>query len=190
MRIGRNIYKGTGSGSDSVGRTAMCSGGESGVRSAERISMTVLYSLVGVVTVSFLAFFLIGYNMPAMWNESINSPLFTDLIIVLAFIFLIAALALVIVSRVHSFKVGHKIDVVNGVPVRKISWGVFACVVLVMAIFALLWPVSEEIVINGNAYGDGLWMHITNMFVNTSLLLIVVGVVVICIAAIMNRRRR
>lgn len=188
MRIGRNIYKGMGG--DSVGKAAMRSNSKSGVRSAEKISMTVLYYLVGIVAVSFLAFFLIGYNMPAMWNESINSPLFTDLIIALAFIFLVAAVVLSVVSRLHSFKVGHQEDVVNGIPVKRIARGVAFGVVVLMLAFCFLWPVADEIFINGSAYDDRLWMHVANMFVNTSLMLIVVGVAVICIATVINRRRR
>jgi hypothetical protein len=55
--------------------------------SSERISHMVLYSLTAIIALVFLLFYFVGYDMPAMWDERYNSPLLTDLVMVLCFFF-------------------------------------------------------------------------------------------------------
>lgn len=156
--------------------------------SAEKISHVVLLSIVGFSAVVFLLFYLVGYNMPSMWNESINSPLFTDLVIVLMMALLVSATAVALYSKFRSLKKNHTKAVVNGINGKRITRFTILFVVLVMAISYLPAP-SYNIMIDGYVYEDAVWLRMTNMFVFTSLLLMGVGIGVIIFATIMNRRK-
>lgn len=157
--------------------------------SAEKISNTVLFSIVGVSAVVFVLFYLVGYNMPSMWNENVNSPLFTDLVILLMIALFVSAIVSAIYSKFLSLKKSHTAAVVNGINGKRITRFVVLGVMVVMVLSYILGS-SDGILVNGSLYDNAVWLRVTNMFVVTSLLLIVFGVAVICYATVKNRRRR
>ena len=48
---------------------------------AERLSQRILYVLIGMATVIFSLFYVIGYDHPYAINPNFNAPLFTDAVI-------------------------------------------------------------------------------------------------------------
>ena len=58
-------------------------------KSAEQISQQVFFILIGLAVVVFALFFLVGYDMPFLENPDFNAPLFTDVLIILMWLFLI-----------------------------------------------------------------------------------------------------
>lgn len=157
--------------------------------SAEKISHVVLLSIVGISAVVFLLFYCVGYNMPSMWNENVNSPLFTDLVMVLMIVLFLAAVVIAVYSKISSMRKNHADAIVNGINGKRITRLVSFGVIVVMALSYLPSP-SDDVIVNGKLYDDALWLRLTNMFVVTSILLIVFGVVIICFASIVNRRIR
>lgn len=164
-------------------------GGNIGKWSAEKISRVVLLSIVGVSAVVFLLFYLVGYNMPSMWNESINSPLFTDLVIVLMIALLISAFAIALFSKFVSTRKNHTPAIVNGIKGKKVTRLVVLFVAVIMLLSYLPSP-DDVVMVDGKVYENDVMLRMTNMFVFTSLLLMAVGVCIICLASFVNRRIR
>ncbi len=158
--------------------------------SAGKLSYAILYSITALTAVVFMLFYCIGYNMPSMWNESVNSPLLTDLVLVLMILMLVSALAVTVYSKVRSLKVSHTETVVNGINGKKITRLVILCVLLIMAISFIAFPTGNYSIIGGQVYSNEIWLRMANMFVFTSLALIAMGLSVILYATIKNRRLR
>ena len=47
----------------------------------ERISQRILYVIVALSVIVFLAFYLIGYDMPFADNTAFNAPMLTDVLL-------------------------------------------------------------------------------------------------------------
>ena len=103
-------------------------------KSAEQISQQVFFILIGLAVVVFALFFLVGYDMPFLENPDFNAPLFTDVLIILMWLFLIGGVGLAVYSMVRDYRGAKSEAVVNGVPVRRIfriTWlGTLAILVL------------------------------------------------------------
>ena len=120
----------------------------------ERISQRILYVMVGLVVAVFLCFYLIGFDEPFAADSSFNAPMLTDLLIgFMWFLFGIAVVAAGI-AAVRSVRLARNNErLSNGVPARKITTIV---------------------------YGTTFLLRISDMFVNSSLFLLLcaAGVVI------------
>lgn len=63
-----------------------------------RLSHTVLIVLVALSVVVFVAFWLVGFDMPFFENPRFNAPLLTDLLIGFVYFMLLLAIATVAIS--------------------------------------------------------------------------------------------
>lgn len=147
------------------------------------------YAMAAVIALVFVLYYLVGYNNPAPWDERYNAPLLTDLVIVLIALLFIAALGVVVFSSVRSAKVSKELNVVNGVKVRNIRVGVVLVVALIMAGAFALMP-AGDIIVNGVVFTEELWLRISNMFVVSSVALIVLAVGSIVFGLVKNKRKR
>ncbi len=157
--------------------------------STEKRSSRVLYALVGLIIIVFALFWLIGFDRPFDDDPNFNSPLFTDaLLIVTALIFLFGV-GLAVWSVVRSARTIGKSDrMVNNIPVRRISMTVLVSTVVVMLLSFVLGS-SKPMVINGQSYTDGFWLHVSDMFIVTSMLLIVAAIAAVVYGATKYNRK-
>lgn len=158
-------------------------------KSAEQISQQVFFILIGLAVVVFALFFLVGYDMPFLENPDFNAPLFTDVLIILMWLFLIGGVGLAVYSMVRDYRGAKSEAVVNGVPVRRIfriTWlGTLAILVL-----SFLLGSSDPMLINGENYADWIWLKLSDMFVITSLLMLVAGIGAVCFGATRYIRKK
>ena len=158
-------------------------------KSAEQISQQVFFILIGLSVVVFALFFLVGYDMPFLENPDFNAPLFTDVLIILMWLFLIGGVGLAVYSMVRDYRGAKSETVVNGVPVRRIfriTWlGTLAILVL-----SFLLGSSDPMLINGENYADWIWLKLSDMFVITSLLMLVAGIGAVCFGATRYIRKK
>ena len=77
----------------------------------------------------------------------------------------------------------------NKIPVKKITYGV-AGLTAILLLVTLALGSSDAMMVNGEEYADKWWLHEADMFVNSSLALVVVAVVAIIVFTIKNSRRR
>ena len=134
----------------------------------ERISQRILYVIVALSVIVFLAFYLIGYDMPFADNTAFNAPMLTDVLLG----FMWGLLALTTLASVFAVvrgiqRANRSEGVTNGIPARKITYTTYGVTALTL-------------VFNGQNFTDGFWLRMTDMFVNSSLLLLILaaGVVV------------
>ena len=143
-------------------------------KSAEQVSQRIFYILIALAVLVFGLFFLVGYDMPFEENPDFNAPLFTDVLIGLMWLFLVGGIGLAIYSMWKDYSGSRSEAVVNGVPVRRIfriTWiGLLALLVLTFALGS-----SAPMLINGENYADWLWLKLSDMFVITSLLMLLAG---------------
>lgn len=148
--------------------------------SAEKISLRIFFVLTGFSVLLFLLFFLVGFDLPYIFDPDFNAPLFTDPLLIFMELLLFAALAI----TGYSVWRGHKCSpttekVVNNVPAAKISritWiGTFACLAITFGIGS-----TATMVINGRNFEDTLWLRLSDMFVWTSLILLAIAIATVC----------
>lgn len=150
----------------------------SGMRgmTAEQVSTRVLYVLVGLIVAVFGAFFLIGYDIPYEENPEFNAPKLTDLVLVFIYLLTFAAAVLAGCAVVSGFrKRDRSQDVVNNIPAAKITLGCMALLVASLVVtFAL--GSTAPVMVNGVQYSDAFWLRATDMFINTSIIMLIVAI--------------
>ena len=101
------------------------------------------------------------------------SPAIADVMLWLMYIALAVAMMVTAYSVWHGLRFRRKgDDVVNGVPAGKIGWIVAIGFVVVMALtFAL--GSTKPIMTNGQLLTDTFWLRVADMFIYTSIILII-----------------
>ena len=158
-------------------------------KSAEQISQKVFRLMIGWAVLVFGLFYLIGYDLPFDENPDFNAPLFTDVLIFLMWLFLIGGVGLAVYSMVKDYRSSKSEAMVNGVPVRRIfriTW----LTLLAVLILTFLLGGSDPMLINGENYADWLWLKLSDMFVITSLLMLLAGIGAVCFGATRYIRKK
>ena len=108
------------------------------------------------------------------------SPLIADIMLWLMYIAIAVAIIVTVVSMVQAVRLRTKDEeVVNGVPRTRMAWVVVVAFLLCLVLTFVLGS-SEPVRTNGNLFTDTFWLKAADMFIYTSLILIIgcfVGVV-------------
>lgn len=105
-----------------------------------------------------------------------SSPIFVSVLLYTIYALLLIALGLLVWSAVRSVCRNRGEAVSNGLPVRRMAWGVLVLVAVVLGLTCLL-ASTEPLVINGKVFDDSFWLRVSDMLISTSLILILVAVV-------------
>ena len=157
---------------------------------SEKLSQRVLYVLMGLVTVIFMLFYLIGFDFPYEENPEFNAPLFTDAILWLTMALVGAAVALVVVKRIVDAKRRRASTSAceNNVPTRRIVRLLLCSLVGVVALSVVV-ASSEPLSINGAAFTDKLWLKLADVFIYTGGALLAAAVAAVGYGATRYRRK-
>ena len=108
-------------------------------------------------------------------------PLIADLMLWLMYIVVAVALGVTAASVIKTLRMRTKDDeVVNGVPQTRIAWTTAGCFVVCLVLTFLLGS-SRPVMTNGTLFTSTFWLKATDMFIYTSIILIIgcfVGVIV------------
>ena len=105
--------------------------------------------------------------------SSFVTPFFADLMLWLMYIVLAFALMVTAYSVWHGMRTRRQgDDIVNRVPAGRIGWCVLIGLLLCLAITFLLGS-STPITTNGQPFTNVFWLKVTDMFIYTSILLII-----------------
>lgn len=157
---------------------------------AERISRAVFYVLVALIAVMFGLFYLVGYDNPYYDNPDFNAPVLSGALVVFAVAFVAVAFAVWLCALMSGLrKRGFGESVVNGIPTRRISYGVAACTVTV-AVAAFVFGSTSFLTINGETYECVFWLKVADMFINTILAMLVLAVASVVFGATRYIRRK
>lgn len=153
------------------------------------VSHRVRLVLVSIAVVVFGLFYLVGYDLPFDENPEVSAPLFTDLVLWFIYVLLAAITIVTAVSVVCEIRVRSKDTMMtNGVPAARIAWFA-ACLLLGGLALTFAFSSVEPLRINGRLFDSALWLRMTDMFINTSILLITVAVAAVAFGMSgLNRR--
>ena len=116
---------------------------------------------------------------------SFVSPFIADIMLWLMYIAVAIAIAVTAASVVKTLRMRTKDDeVINGVPQTRIAWTTAGCFVGCMALTFVLGS-ADPLFTNGKPFTSTFWLKATDMFIYTSLLLII-G----CLAGVIVNRLR
>lgn len=149
----------------------------------ERISQRVLYVIVALSAIVFLAFYLIGFDAPFAADSSFNAPLLTD--VLLGFMWFLFAVTLIVsvVAVVRGVRRANQDEgVTNGIPARKITYITYGATALIL-LLTFVFGSTQAMVVNGQNFADTFWLRMSDMFVNSSLLLLVLAAGVVIFGA-------
>ena len=149
----------------------------------ERISQRVLYVIVALSAIVFLAFYLIGFDAPFAADSSFNAPLLTD--VLLGFMWFLFAVTLIVsvVAVVRGVRRANQNEgVTNGIPARKITYVTYGATALIL-LLTFVFGSTQAMVVNGQNFADTFWLRMSDMFVNSSLLLLVLAAGVVIFGA-------
>ena len=105
--------------------------------------------------------------------SSYVSPFFADLMLWLMYIVLIVALLVTAYSVLHGMRTRRKgDDIVNRVSAGRIGWCVLIGLLLCLAV-TFLFGSSSPVMTNGKPFTSVFWLKMTDMFIYTSILLII-----------------
>ena len=148
-----------------------------------KLPSRVLYVLSGVTVLVFALIWLVRFNRPYDEDGNFNTPLFTDVLLVLMLLLTAGAIGVAAWSAIWSGKVNKGGErVVNNIPVRKIGLAVAAGTALMLLLTFLL-ASSAPMRINGLNYTDTFWLKASGMFVSTSLAMIFVAIAAVVYGA-------
>ncbi|MGI6232072.1 MAG: hypothetical protein ACOYJF_04365 [Prevotella sp.] len=158
--------------------------------SSERLSTTVLYAMVVLTAIVFVLFWFVGYDRPYADDPNFNAPLFTDALLGLITLILVAALFFSGWSVYRALKVrGRGERMVNNIPVKKIGYSIIIGVAaLLIVTFAL--GSSKPMTINGILFDGTFWLKTADMLINTTLILILVATGAIIFGATRYYRKK
>ena len=156
----------------------------------ERISQRIFYVLVGLILALFALFYLVGYDLPYLFNPDLNAPLFTGSIVGLMMALLAVTVGFCCWGVTRSVRMrGNGGRRVNNIPVKRISYAVAGSLVGMLGLTFLLGS-SKEMVVNGQPYADWLWLKASDMFIATATLLLVVAIATVLFGATRFYRKR
>jgi ABC-type uncharacterized transport system permease subunit len=105
--------------------------------------------------------------------NSFVSPFFADVILGLMYLMIAAAMGVTAYSVWHGLRNRRKgDDIINGVPAGRIGWCVAVLLVVLLVVTFLLGS-SSPVITNGIRFTDVFWLKATDMFIYTSILLII-----------------
>lgn len=141
----------------------------------ERISTYVLYGIVALTVLLFALFFLIGYDTPYEENPDMKAPLLTNVLMWFMYAMTAITVGFAIWSIVRGARTTDKTSAtVNGVPAARIA-GITASVTATLLVVTFVTGSSAAMMINGHKYQEAFWLKLSAMFVNTSLLMVVIA---------------
>ena len=105
--------------------------------------------------------------------NSIVSPFIADIMLWLMYIAVAAAIVVTLLSVVKTLRMRTKDDeVINGVPQTRIAWTTAFCFVACLVITWLLGS-ADPLTTNGTLFNSHFWLKTVDMFIYTSIILII-----------------
>ena len=135
--------------------------------------------LVAVSAVVFALFWLVGYDMPYEEDADFNAPLLTDALLGYVYLLTAVAVGVAVFSAIHGFWTrSRQGSVENGVPTARINTVTWVVTALLLVItFAC--ASTEPIRVNGKLFTETIWLRLSDMFIVSSGVMILLAVVAV-----------
>ena len=135
--------------------------------------------LVAISAVVFALFWLVGYDMPYEEDADFNAPLLTDVLIGYVYLLTAAAVGVAVFSAIHGTRTrSRQGGVENGVPTARINTITWIITALLLA-GSFACATTEPIKVNGKLYSETIWLRLSDMFIVTSGVMILLAVIAV-----------
>ena len=135
--------------------------------------------LVAISAVVFALFWLVGYDMPYEEDADFNAPLLTDVLIGYVYLLTAAAVGVAVFSAIHGIRTrSRQGGVENGVPAARINTITWIITALLLA-GSFACATTEPIKVNGKLYSETIWLRLSDMFIVTSGVMILLAVIAV-----------
>lgn len=149
----------------------------------ERISQRILYVIIALSAIVFLAFYLIGFDTPFTDDSSFKAPMLTDVLLGFMWFLLCVAIVTSVFAVVRGVQRANRSEgVTNGIPARKITYTTYGVTALLL-VLTFVFGSTQSMLVNGQTFADSFWLRMSDMFVNTSLLLLTLAAGVVLFGA-------
>jgi len=91
-------------------------------------------------------------------------------------------------SMLRTLRMHNSERLTMGIPAKRIAWSVALLLAATLALTALTAD-TQPLNINGHTFDNSLWLRVSDMLINTSIVLIVVAVVCVALSAFGIGRR-
>ncbi|MDD7273482.1 MAG: hypothetical protein SOZ07_02000 [Prevotella sp.] len=158
--------------------------------SPQTISQRVLYGLIAFIAIAFVAFFFVGFNGADSGNELLGAPLLIDVLLYMIYSVLLSAVGCIAFSSCKSIKSALK----NKQSYQfnrehKNSFIIFGGLFLCLFVSYLLAP-STSFSHNGMVYADTFWNKIADMFVTTSIIIMLLAELSMMVSFILSHKKQ
>ena len=139
----------------------------------------IIIGLIAISAVVFIAFWSVGYDMPYEEDADFNAPLLTDMLLGYIYLMVVVAIGVTAYSVVHGIRTrGRQGFSENGVAAGRIAIATWIFTVLLLVIsFAL--GSTEPIKVNGKDFCEGIWLRLSDMFIISSGVMILLAILAV-----------
>lgn len=139
----------------------------------------IIIGLIAISAVIFLAFWMVGYDMPYEEDADFNAPLLTDMLLGYIYLMVVVAIGVTAYSVVHGIRTrGRQGYSENGVAAGRITIAIWVFTVLLLVIsFAL--GSTEPIKVNGKDFCEDIWLRLSDMFIISSGVMILLAILAV-----------
>ena len=139
----------------------------------------IIIGLIAISAVVFIAFWCVGYDMPYEEDADFNAPLLTDMLLGYIYLMVVVAIGVTAYSVVHGIRTrGRQGYSENGVAAGRIPIATWVFTVLLLVIsFAL--GSTEPIKVNGKDFCEGIWLRLSDMFIISSGVMILLAILAV-----------
>lgn len=156
----------------------------------DKISHIVLFVLVGVISVMFGLFYIVGYDNPYDENPDFNAPALSGMLVWFVIIFVLVTFVSCVVAMLSAcYRHERKHGIVNGINRSKILYFVILSVVFLLLV-TFLNGSSSWMMINGELFRDIFWLKAADMFIETSFVMIALSLSAIIFDSVRSSKRR
>lgn len=157
----------------------------------QRIATATVRIILILTVVVYLAFFLVGFNLPYLFNPQQNAPLLTGAVITLMLLLLGFCVATVLWSTARQIKNNrHRQSTVGHLLASRrtlVRWAVAVCIAISLLLTYTLASTSP-LVINNQSFSDTLQLRLANMFTATTLVSIILAAAAVLFSRIRNKQ--
>ncbi len=160
-------------------------------RNTNRKSQWVLRAILLAVVLAYLAFYLIGFNLPYLFNPEQNAPLLTGLVVGLALLLIGLTLAAVVWSRIREHLHRQRPAGLLGRQLLRrrnaVRWAV-ALTLTALMILAFSLAGAQPVSISNEPFAEQLPLRLAAMFIITTAVMLLLALAALLYSRLKRNR--
>lgn len=159
--------------------------------SNHRLATVVVRTIIAVTAIVYLAFYLVGFNLPYLFNPQQNAPLLTGVVVTFVLLLLGITIAAVVWSLLRQWRTNPQQQANESPMLRRkrtlTRWAIVATVAVTLLLTYIL-ASTQPLIINNEHFGNALQLRMANMFTATTIVCIILAVASVAYSRIVNKQ--